>query len=262
MELTRAAFGADTELLLTSDSDNVVRVWSVATGRQIGESIRHEYQVTALGFSADGRKLVTGDLSGTARIWSAIDYKQIGAPMKHLGSIWSVGFSPDGRKVLTGADDRTARLWNSSTGELLDAPLELQATVGAVGYNADGAILIAGQYGLIRLYGPPENHAAVRTLRHGTDWVAAVAFSPDGKIILTAGPNPNPIPPYQGFVRLWDRFTGQAQGDPIRYKHPVLAVAFNPDGKKVLAGCGYPYRNIGGALPTKPRSRESSNHQT
>ena len=257
LELNRAAFGVDSELLLTSDSDNAVRVWSVATGRQIGESIRHEYLVTALGFSPDGRKLVTGDLSGAARIWSASDHKQIGAPMRHLGTIWSVGFSPDGQKVLTGADDRRPPpvVWNAATGELLEAPLELQATVGAVGYNANGAVLIAGQYGLIRLFGPPETHAAVRTLRHGTDWVAAVAFTPDGKTILLCV-DPKPIAAYRGFVRLWDRFTGQAQGDPILYEHPVLAVAVNPDGKKLLAGCGYPYMNVGCAYR---RSLDSEN---
>jgi eukaryotic-like serine/threonine-protein kinase len=245
--LHKAAFSAKAETLLTSDPDNAVRIWNSTTGQQIGEPIHHEYQVTALGLSPDSLNVVTGDITGIGRVWDVIGKKQIGAMLIHPGTIGAVAFSPDGRTVMTGADDRTVRLWDTSTGAPQGAPLELQATVGAVAYSSDGTLLMAGQYGQVRLRAPVENRGTLRTFRHGPNWITAVAFSPDGNTVLTAGGNPSPLVPSQGLVWFWNRSTGQPQGDPIRYEHPVLAAAFSPDGTRLLTGCGYPYKNVGGA---------------
>jgi dipeptidyl aminopeptidase/acylaminoacyl peptidase len=64
--------------------------------------------------------------------------------------------------------------------------------------------------------------------------VVAVAFSPDGKILATAGDD--------GTARLWDLATHQQIGAPITaangvYNNGVNAVAFSPDGK-ILATAG------------------------
>jgi len=59
--------------------------------------------------------------------------------------------------------------------------------------------------------------------------VEAVAFSPDGKTVLTGGED--------GTARLWRVDSGQMLGQPLRHKEgPVWAVAFSPDGKTVLTG--------------------------
>ena len=60
------------------------------------------------------------------------------------------------------------------------------------------------------------------------DWVSSVAFSPDGRTILTGC--------YDRTARLWDRATGRPIGRPLRHQHCVRSVAFSPDGKLVLTG--------------------------
>ena len=67
--------------------------------------------------------------------------------------------------------------------------------------------------------GPPLHHP-------GT--VLAVAFSPDGKTVLTGCSDRT--------ARLWDVATGQPIGSPLRHEGEVMAVAFSPDGKTILTG--------------------------
>jgi hypothetical protein len=58
--------------------------------------------------------------------------------------------------------------------------------------------------------------------------VRAVAFSPDGRTVLTGSDD--------NTARLWSVATGKALGPPLQHQGEVVAVAFNPDGLTVLTG--------------------------
>ena len=58
--------------------------------------------------------------------------------------------------------------------------------------------------------------------------VWAVAYSPDGKTILTGS--------VDGKARLWDVSTGRPIGQPLTHQDAVSAVAFSPDGTTVITG--------------------------
>ncbi len=58
--------------------------------------------------------------------------------------------------------------------------------------------------------------------------VEAVAFSPDGKTVLTGSGDRT--------ARLWDTATAKPFGAPLQHQGSVTGVAFSPDGKTVLTG--------------------------
>src|SRR3954471_14724808 len=68
----------------------------------------------------------------------------------------------------------------------------------------------------------------VGTLDGHTDPVYAVAWSPDGKTLVTGG--------FDNTVRLWDADTRKEIKTFKGHANLVLAVAPSPDGKRILSG--------------------------
>jgi WD40 repeat protein len=60
--------------------------------------------------------------------------------------------------------------------------------------------------------------------------VWAVAYSPDGKSVLTGSGDKT--------ARLWSAADGRPIGQPMAHQGIVRAVAYSPDGKSVLTGSG------------------------
>ena len=66
-------------------------------------------------------------------------------------------------------------------------------------------------------------------LQGHTNWVTSVAFSPDGKYIVSGS--------YDGTMRIWDAQTEKLVLDPFEgHTDQVTSVAFSPDGKYIVSG--------------------------
>jgi WD40 repeat protein len=93
----------------------MARQWDAASGKPIGEPMKHEDIVKSAQFSPDGQRVVTASFDKTARLWDAASGRPLGEPMKHENFVESAQFSPDGQRVVTASDDKTARLWDAAT---------------------------------------------------------------------------------------------------------------------------------------------------
>ncbi len=113
--VSAVAFSPDGKMLATVGYHARIRLWDVATRRQIGAPISADgYYLSAVAFSPDGKMLATASDDGTARLWDVATQQQIGAPMTAASGdflAW-VTFSPDGATLATGGGDGTARLWD------------------------------------------------------------------------------------------------------------------------------------------------------
>jgi WD40 repeat protein len=237
------AFSPDGQQALTGSADKTARLWDVETGQEI-RRLQHADGVRCVAFSPDGQQVLTGSWDKTARVWDVAAGKEIRRFEGHTYGVNSVAFSPNGRQVVTGSSDLTVRLWDVPTGKEIRRLEGNAAPVVALAVSPNGRKLAAGgiPLGPNSMAGVPERDVHLWDLTVGGQTHQleshldlpfivcpdAVAFSPDGRQILTAG--------RMGAARLWDVATGQEIRRFQGHTHSVISVAFSPDGKQVLTG--------------------------
>jgi hypothetical protein len=188
-----------------------VQVWS------------HGERVLSAEFSPDGKLVVTasgqGNLnasaepgsSGHVHILDAASGEPVAPAFRHEGRVNRVCFSPDGRTVLSASHDGTARLLDVATGRPLRS-FPHDGPVRHAEFSPDGRyVLTAFQLGrrLLNPTGVDTWPGAWRVWETQTgrplteprkvDRLSHAAFSPDGKLVVTAG--------RQG--ELWEAGTGK-----------------------------------------------------
>jgi RNA polymerase sigma factor (sigma-70 family) len=104
------AFSPDGKLVAVAGEDTV-RLWDVASGKEIRRLLAHNKGVTSVAFSPDGRSLVSAGEDRTVRLWELATGKEIAVLKGHTDTVNSVAFSPDGSLLATGSADRTIKLW-------------------------------------------------------------------------------------------------------------------------------------------------------
>jgi len=209
-----------------ASSDGTARLWEAATGKAVGQPMRHNGGVSSAAFSLDGRWVVTASWDGTARVWEAAAEKPVGQPLRHEGAVNSAAFSADGNWVVTASADHTARIWETITGKPLGEPLQHESYVWQAAFSPNGEwVVTASADGTARVWETQTGKTIGQPLHHN-GVVKSAAFGPDGQSVVTASAD--------GTAQVWEAATGKAVGEPLRHEAVVNSAVFSPDGKWVV----------------------------
>ncbi len=113
--VSAAAFSADGKIPATATSKNI-KLWEVATGKELATLNGHTDLVWSLAFSPDGKTLASGSWDNTIKLWDVASGKERSTLKGHTDEVWCVAYSPDGKLLVTGSKDKTIRLWDLATG--------------------------------------------------------------------------------------------------------------------------------------------------
>jgi WD40 repeat protein len=228
---TCVAVSPDGTLVASGEQSNdTVRVWDVATGRELqcfqGEKGFH---VDSLVFSPDGKTLAAGRGRQNIDLWDVSTWKASGALEGHTKYVRALAFAPDGKMLFSGSSDTTVRFWDVAErrelrrlGTVKDNISGEDPLVQSLAVAPDGKIVAAGtQDGSIFVWDISTGKELVRW--KADRWaVMSLSFSPVGGTLASAS--------RCNRIRLWDSKTGKRQ-DP--YTEPTVCpqeILFSPDG--------------------------------
>ncbi|MGV8056844.1 MAG: caspase family protein [Smithellaceae bacterium] len=220
-------FSPDEKLIISGGGDKLVKIWDVASGKELKRFAGHESEINAVSFSSDGKYALSaggkvwGDKDSTIRVWEVETGKEIRKFVGHTGAILSAAFSPDGKYIASGSSDKTIRLWNIATGGELKILTGHTGSVSSVAFSRNGKMILSacGDY-LIKLWDVATGKE-IRTFIGHTAWVNAASFSPDGKKIISAS--------FDATTRIWDIATGREMARFIGFKDGEWVV-ITPEG--------------------------------
>jgi WD40 repeat protein len=101
--------------ILAAANGDVVRLYDVETGKEVGVLKGHTRPPWCVAFSPDGTRIVTGGgADQTLKLWDARTGQEIITIGRHPDDVTSVAFSPDGQRILSTSDDGDVRIWDAS----------------------------------------------------------------------------------------------------------------------------------------------------
>ena len=254
------AFDRNSKKLVSGYSDGTVKLWDIATKREIATSIAGSFvtfsldrntiiterelatfegypgSVYSVAFSRDGKKIASGHYDGTVKLWDIATKREIATFDGHTDIVNSVAFSHDSNLIASGSSDRTVKLWdtvtqtNSSTFDVGSGwPI-----VYSVAFSPNSTTLAAGvgngRGGVLLWNVKTRKKVAsfgVGSYRDQIFDIYSIAFSPDGSVLASGSRD--------GSVKLWDIET-KTQITTFPHVAPVSAVSFSPDEKTFASG--------------------------
>src|SRR5262249_47784884 len=115
-------FSPDSTRIVTSGSDQAVRVWDAVTGRLLFSPLQGAEASGNAPVSPDGRFVLTIGADRVVRLWDLVGGGPNRLGLPHAGNVSEASFSPDGRMLAT-SEGGKVRFWDAVTGIPLGAPL-------------------------------------------------------------------------------------------------------------------------------------------
>ena len=225
-EVYSVAFSPDGRHVVSGAGDSTIKLWNVATGREIRTFSGHSSNVFCIAFSPDGRQVISGSYDETIKIWDVTTGREI-KTIGHTGGVGSVAFSPDAKQIISSSFGGTIKIWDAGTSREI-RNLEHTGGVSSIAFSPDGKQIISGSYDKTIKLWDLSTGREIRTFSGHGDVVNSVAFSPDGRQILSGSSDKT--------IKLWDLSTGREIRTFSGHGDRVSSVVFSPNGRQIISG--------------------------
>ncbi|MDO8728066.1 MAG: DUF4062 domain-containing protein [Candidatus Methanoperedens sp.] len=184
----------------------------------------HNYKVNAMAVTLDGRQVITGSDDCTVRIWD-LETKRCLRILEGQKEVKALVITSDGCCAITGSYEEI-KVWDLESGEILRT-LNQEGNVKAMAITPDCSRVIAVSSNKIKVW-DLETGDCLKTLEGHTNFVNAVAITPDGRFVITGSDDKT--------IKIWDLAMGTCLRTMEGNESRVEVVAVTPDGHFAISG--------------------------
>ena len=138
------AITQDGSTIISGGQDATIRLWDLASGKELHKFAGHDGPVYGLILMPDGNRLVSiADKDLAVKIWDLAPRLLKTSLAPNSAHINAVAVSPDQRFIVTGGDDGIARFWDVDRGIMLRYLTHSQGIYSII-ISPDGRHLLCG----------------------------------------------------------------------------------------------------------------------
>ncbi|MBL8186796.1 MAG: serine/threonine protein kinase, partial [Acidobacteria bacterium] len=220
-------FSPDGRTLATGGDDFVIALWDVTSGKLLSQMKGDDDAVLKLTFSPNGQWLAFSDHASSVQLFKLAPELTYLALNGHTGGITGLAFSADSQLLASGGSDGLVKIWKTPVNYLPGITKRCSRTWWPM-VNQEGVLIpdwLVG--GCTDMNAKPAPSRELVTLKAHRERIFSVAFSPDGKLLASAGDAPT--------IKLWDTTNWREAAALTGHQQLIRAVAFSPDGKTLAS---------------------------
>ena len=228
-EVTCVAVSPDSTQFAAGFKNCSVRVYSVATGKEIQSFIGHAAGITGVCF-VGSHSLCSASHDTNLSLWDLKGGFRRATMTAHTRSVRGCAADAAGRVLVSVSWDTTIRVWNGQTGKsvcFLSTRGGRNCPLNCVAFHPTSDKLIAvGSWDTTIKIWDTFNRKRVKVLKGHNTSVQACAYAPSGQHIVSAA--------LDSEVKVWSTKSGTAVGNIAGHHHPVNSIAFTPNGQYLI----------------------------
>ena len=174
-------------LFVTGGEDRSVRVWDVASKKQLRSFLGHLTRVSAIAARGDGLQTASGSEDGAIRMWDLNITDEHRAFTEATDSLWAVAFSPDGKRVAAAGADRSIRVYQMESGKLEATLTGAGSPITSLAFFPDSNRLVSAGGDKVVVLWDVSKQKAIKDFAGHESAILSVAVSDDSKLIVSGG---------------------------------------------------------------------------
>ncbi len=215
-------------LAVSASEDHTLKVWDVATGRELRTLQGHKSAVTGVAMSGNGKIVVSSSADNTLKVWDLSSGCELRTLKGHTKPVYDVALSANGQLAVSVSSDRTLKVWNVATGRELHTLAGHEDNVDDVALSANGQLAVSASLDrTLKVWDVVTGHE-LHTLKGHEEHIMGVALNASGQIAISAS--------WDQMIKVWDVVTGSELRTFQGHSDELRGLALSADERLIVFG--------------------------